>query len=66
MQTTNVGRQQQHTVPDKWLLTVRKSAEQQLNVLKKLQKQAGSEVRAADLDNKEQSDSGKCAVTKRN
>ncbi|MBZ9613190.1 DNA topoisomerase III [Rheinheimera maricola] len=37
-------------VPDKWLLTVRKSAEQQLNVLRKLLKQADSIVHAGDPD----------------
>lgn len=37
-------------VPDKWLLKVRKSAEQQLNVIKKLLKQADSLVHAGDPD----------------
>jgi DNA topoisomerase III len=37
-------------VPDKWLLTVRKSAVQQLNVIKKLLKQADSIVHAGDPD----------------
>lgn len=37
-------------VPDKWQLKVRKSAEQQLNVLKKLLKQADSLVHAGDPD----------------
>ena len=37
-------------VPDKWLLKVRKSAEQQLNVLKKLLRQADQIVHAGDPD----------------
>ncbi|MGP9802746.1 DNA topoisomerase III [Rheinheimera sp. NSM] len=37
-------------VPQKWVLKVRKSAEQQLNVLKKLLKQADSLVHAGDPD----------------
>ncbi len=37
-------------VPDKWQLKVRKSAEQQLNVIKKLLKQADSLVHAGDPD----------------
>lgn len=37
-------------VPDKWLLKVRKSAEQQLNVLKRLLRQADQIVHAGDPD----------------
>ena len=37
-------------IPDKWLLKVRKSAEQQLNVLKKLLRQADQIVHAGDPD----------------
>lgn len=37
-------------VPEKWQLTVRKSAEQQLNLIKKLLKQADSIVHAGDPD----------------
>lgn len=37
-------------VPDKWQLTVRKSAEQQLNTLRKLLRQADSLVHAGDPD----------------
>lgn len=37
-------------VPDKWVLKVRKSAEQQLNVLKKLLRQADQIVHAGDPD----------------
>ncbi|MDP5143678.1 DNA topoisomerase III [Rheinheimera baltica] len=37
-------------VPDKWQLKVRKSAQQQLNVIKKLLKQADSVVHAGDPD----------------